>query len=286
MSVAMFDSNDFNNFIDKADCLYSLPDLCLQLNALVNDGKSSVDEVARLVSIDPALTARVLKLANSAIYFKRKSVTTISEAVANIGTDELNNIAIATSAAQIFRDGGGGKIDLHDYWYHSVVTAVVAKDIYYLSTGKRDGTLFVAGLLHNIGLLVVLERLPYFKVDLLQVIGASHLPWQYEKNELGFSFVEVSCALISRWNISDKLAAIIQHQYAPVRAPSYKIETLVLNSAIVVADHILKQSAPANCEEYLELTVGKQLALDYQQLDEVISNARKAAPAVAKIFNG
>ncbi|NRA53321.1 MAG: HDOD domain-containing protein [Gammaproteobacteria bacterium] len=281
----MFDSNDFNDFIENADGLYSLPDLCLQLNSLVNDGKSSVGEVARLVSIDPALTARVLKLANSAIYFKRRDITTIAEAVANIGTDELNNIAIATSAAQIFRDAGGGKIDLHDYWYHSVVTAVLAKDIYYLSSGKIDGSLFVAGLLHNIGLLVVLERLPYYKVDLLEVIGASHLPWQYEKKELGFSFVEVSSALISRWNISEKLATIIKNQYTPSEAVEYEMETLVLNSAIIVADFILKQKTPVSSEDCIDLAVSEQLALDYRQLDDIISNVRAAAPVVAKIFN-
>lgn len=276
---------DFNDFIDKADRLYSLPDLCLQLNALVNDGKSSVDEVARLVSIDPALTARVLKLANSALFSTRKSVTTIAEAISNIGTDELNNIAIATSAAQIFRHAGGRKIDLHDYWYHSVITAVVAKELYVKSTGKRDGTMFVAGLLHNIGLLVVLERLPYYKADLQQVIGLDHLPWQYEKSQLGFSFVEVSSALISRWNISSKLAKIVKQQYTPSRAESYHNETLILNSAIIIADHMMSQQMATDSEDYIELAVCEKLALDYHQLNEIISNALVTVPTVTKIFN-
>ncbi|NRA83229.1 MAG: HDOD domain-containing protein [Gammaproteobacteria bacterium] len=277
---------DLNDFVDKAGKLFTLPDLCLQLNHLVNDSASSVDEIARLVGIDPALTIRVLKLANSALYNHKVPVVTIPQAIQIIGTDELNNIAISTSAALIFKGVGAKKINLQDFWEHSVFSAILAKQIFKKVTGKSHGVMFVAGLIHNIGVLVVLERLPYFVVDLNQIIGDKRLPSEHERSTLGFSYAELGSEMVSRWNISPMLAQIIKYQCYPFNGSAFELETVILNVAIGIADNILEGTGSSNCEKYIDYQILNELEVSYQQLDSLIDQAMDVAPSITTILHG
>ena len=275
---------DLKGFVEQADKLYTLPDVCLQLNQLVNDDVSSMNEISRLVSIDPALTARVLKLANSPLYTHKTSVTSISQAVQLIGTTELCNIAIATSAAAIFKGAGGNRINLRDYWYHSVLTAIFAKVLYQQSRGKDNSVMFVIGLLHNIGLLVVLERLPYLEIDQDLVIGGGPIPWAQERSLLGFSYAELGGALIEHWQISPLLAQVIKHQCYPFNCESYEFETVVLHVAIELADSIIEEENSFGSGQIVEPNLFELLNLEGIELDQLIDETKKVAMSVAAIF--
>ena len=100
------------SYAKKASKLFTLPDICLQLNQLIHQPHSSAKEIARLVSVDPAITVRILKLANSALYGFSAKITTVSQAIVVIGTGELYNIALATSAAATFNGVDGKFIDM------------------------------------------------------------------------------------------------------------------------------------------------------------------------------
>lgn len=277
---------DLNDFVTKANRLYTLPDICLQLNSLVNDGKSSAEEVSRLVSIDPALTIRVLKLANTAIYLRNKPVATITEAVQLIGTDELNNIAITTSAALIFSGIGSSRLNMKDYWDHSVITAIAAKQLYKAKFGKAGGAMFVVGLLHNIGVLIILDRLPYFAMDFDRTFGSNRLMYGHEQAKLGFSFAELGAALVERWNISPMMASLIEHQYTPLDCLLYRQQALILHCAITIADNTVEHQACEPSDTFLAPKMLTELGLEYSQLDQVIADVIKLAPSVAKIFKG
>ncbi|NRA69877.1 MAG: HDOD domain-containing protein [Gammaproteobacteria bacterium] len=277
---------DLNDFVTKANRLYTLPDICLQLNSLVNDGKSSAEEVSRLVSIDPALTIRVLKLANTAIYLRNKQVETITEAVQLIGTDELNNIAIMTSAALIFKGINSNKLSLDNYWYHSVITAITAKLLYKAKFGKAGGHMFVVGLLHNIGVLIILERLPYFSIDFDRTFGCNRLMHGHEKSKLGFSFAQLGAALIELWDISPLMSNTIKFQNSPLRCLEYKQEALILHCGIIIADNTVEYCTCEPSDTFLTPKLVTELALDYSELDQVIADVIKLAPSVANIFKG
>ena len=130
---------ELKEFIANANKLFTLADICLQINSLVSDPNRSIDDIGQLVSHDPALAFRVLKLANSALYSHTNNIKTIEQALMKIGTDELCNIAMATSAALVFKGVGQHRINLHDYWLHSVYSAMLAKDIYQHYTKKKQG---------------------------------------------------------------------------------------------------------------------------------------------------
>ncbi|MDP2560095.1 HDOD domain-containing protein [Psychrobium sp. 1_MG-2023] len=273
------------DFIVKANRLYTLPDICLKLDSLIKDPTTSADEVARLVSFDPALCFRVLKLANSALYSKKSNITSVEQAVIKIGTDELYNIALSTSAALTFKGAGGKRVNLHDYWLHSVYCAILAKEIHKLRFPGTNNSLFVAGLLHNIGLLVVLERLPYFVVGLTDVVGKEKKALLFEKETLGFSFSDISSGLLSHWGIGEELVETIRNQHLLHCKSNYLGHSQSLNLAIKLADELVfEPDMPA--EKFITPSIIELSGLDEEQLITIIEKTTDNAQSLSKVLQG
>ncbi len=277
---------ELKEFIANANKLFTLADICLHINSLVRDPNSSMDEIGRLVSHDPALAFRVLKLANSALYSHTNNIKTIEQALMKIGTDELCNIALATSAALVFRGVGQHRINLHDYWLHSVYSAMLARDIYQHYTKKNQGELFVAGLLHNIGLLVVLERLPYFAVSLADVVGREKKALQFETRTLGFSFSDVSSGLLKYWGIGDELVEIIGNQHLFNSQAEYKQQSLSLNCAITLADNLMHDTPEQQIDKIINQSTMEKLNMSNEKMHCIVEQCTDNALSIVNLING
>lgn len=277
---------ELSEFVTKANKLYTLPDICLQLNSLVNSKNSSVDDIACLVGHDPALTFRVLKLANSALYSRKGNISTIDDAIQKIGTDELCNIAIATSAALVFKGAGRNKINLKDYWQHSVFSAIIARELYQLKFKRKEGSMFVAGLLHNIGFLIVLERLPYYMVKLADVVGEEHKERGFEKETLGFTFVDISSELLKKWQLGDDLIDLVTNQFSADSSENNQLKCACLNAAIDISDQIFETSQIKSMSLIQQISDEHQLDLDADALSAVIDRSVENVHNIVKIIQG
>jgi len=274
---------ELKDFIANANKLFTIPDICLSLNQLVSQDNCSVEDIAAMVSHDPALCVRILKLANSALYSRKGQVSCIEQAIQIVGTDELCNIAIATSAALVFKGVGESRINLKDYWYHSVYTAVMAQQVYKACFNKRQGPLFVVGLLHNLGLLVVLERLPYLRVDLAEHIGIDKCSSHFERQKLGFNFSEVGAGLLQYWNLPQELIEPIANQH---QSQEDSESSMALKVAIRLADAALSKVNPVNVENVLPSKEVALIGIDQQQLDELIEFTEDNIQSVIDIIQG
>ncbi len=218
--------------VAQAGKLYTLPDICLQLRKLSEDGQSSAVEISRLVSTDTALAARLLKLANSPLYGFSSKVGTLSRAITLVGVKEMNNLALATTAAGMFHGVGGSQIDIHQFWRHSVTTglmmAVMAEK---LKKGSSE-ELFLLGLLHNLGLLVILEQETYFAGAASEVADPNQLLWEREREVLGYTFAEVGAALMKAWGMPRSLVEPLRWQHQPLKAKSFQLPALFLHIAL------------------------------------------------------
>lgn len=277
---------ELREFITNANKLFTIPDICLSLNELVAQHNSSVENIATVVSHDPALCVRLLKLANSALYSRKEKISSIERAIQTVGTDELCNIAIATSAALIFKGVGESRINLRDYWYHSVYTAVIAQQIHKQCFGKRQGSLFVIGLLHNIGLLVVLERLPYLSIDLANFIGTDKRPPNFEKSKFGFNFCDVSAGLLQHWNLPTQLVQVIGNQHLFYKGQKGNESNLSLYAAIKIADAALSRVQPIELDNLFSQHDVVLLKLDQERLDELMAFADSNIQSVIDIIQG
>jgi len=183
----------------------------------------------------------------------------------------------------VFKGVGESRINLKDYWYHSVYTAVMAQQVYKACFNKRQGPLFVVGLLHNLGLLVVLERLPYLRVDLAEHIGIDKCSSHFERQKLGFNFSEVGAGLLQYWNLPQELIEPIANQH---QSQEDSESSMALKVAIRLADAALSKVNPVNVENVLPSKEVALIGIDQQQLDELIEFTEDNIQSVIDIIQG
>jgi len=277
---------ELREFVVSANKLFTIPDICLSLNELVTQHTCSVTDISRVVGHDPALTVRVLRLANSPIYSRGGTISSLDQAILKIGTDELCNIALATAAALVFKGAGESRINLKDYWNHSVYSAVLAQRIYSQCFKQRGGSMFIAGLLHNLGLLVVLERLPYLAIDLEDVIGPHKRATNFERDKLGFTLTEVASELLYHWRLAPQLISLVRNQHLS-DPDSQSVEGhFSLYCAIKIADVLYATQAPLSADQILSEQEINRLQLTPETFDELIEHATANVASVIDIIQG
>jgi hypothetical protein len=135
--------------------LPTLPDLFQRLTEIIDQPRSSAKDIAKVIERDAGLTARLLRLVNSALYAFSGKVDGIARALALVGTEEVKNLALATSVVSVFRKVPPTFITMRSFWSHSLATALAAREIGRIRRETNVETLFVGGLLHDTGAMVL-----------------------------------------------------------------------------------------------------------------------------------
>ncbi len=217
--------------------LASLPDVCMRLNEMVDDPTVSVLALEEVIAQDPALTARLLKVANSSIFGQRGGVDSLSRAVMLIGTNAVRDIVLATSSIQVFARLSSDLVDMHTFWKHSLYNAIVARTLAAKRRILNKERLFLMGLLHDIGQLAMFHTIPdkmsaIFKYAKQQDMSVAEV----EKRALGFDHGEVGCQLLKRWNLPEGVATTTCYHHWPWRAEAYMLETAIIHLADYIAN--------------------------------------------------
>lgn len=233
-----------DELIDHVDTLLSLPDAAIRLNALLTDPDVSTNEIANVVSLDPALCARVLRAVNSAYFGLRGRVDTISKAISMIGTSELHSLVLATSASQAFKNISSKLIDMESFWQHSVRAALAARALAGTSLKRHRERVFLAGLMHDVGKLVIFHQLPAQAARILQASQAGHAYDACEQALLGFTHADVGAALLERWNLPTSLTQPVRFHHDYEMAAEYPMEAALLHLGSKVADVMESDSKP------------------------------------------
>lgn len=209
---------DVQSLISESARLYSLPDICVRLQELIGRPETELNEICALVSLDPALCARLLKLANSSFYNFAGPVESVGRALRIIGINELYNLVLASAITQAFAGIPPELIDMPAFWRHSVNTGLMARELGRICGMKQGERLFVAGLLHNLGKLVMIGHLPELTREALTLENFYSPPWEREQLVLGFSFAEVGAELLKVWNMPEPLWELVACQHMPQAA--------------------------------------------------------------------
>lgn len=276
---------EISDIIENAGALLTLPDICMQIKQLVADPASSMEDLSGLITKDPALTARLLKIVNSPLYYFPRKISSVGEAIPLIGASQLYSLALATTAAAIIQTVGGGYIEVKILWKKSVYSAIYAKS---LNPNKsQDGeTLFVAGLLSSIGALAVVKHAPEIALTALGPPNKGQFHWQREKEVLGFTVAEVSGALLKSWNLPDEIVVPVSCQHTPDAENPYFVSCCILHVATRLAwDTIEKPQGPS--ADYRK-AIGKeylaQLGLNDETMETKVSEINELAPEIVNLF--
>lgn len=216
--------------------LGSPPLVYRRLVEVINHPRGGAGDVANVIREDTALTARLLKLVNSAFFAFPKKIETVSQAVSVVGTSQVRDLALATSVTDLFKGIPSDLIDVEDFWKHSLGVGVAARVLASLRSEANVERFFVAGILHDVGRLVLLMRAPRETAD---VIAASRargtLLYETEREVLGFDHARMGGILMDHWKMPDALREAVRLHHDPRRAERYPMEAGTVHVADIIA---------------------------------------------------
>ncbi len=199
----------------KTGDLPALPQVASRVMQMVSDSDTSAADLEKVIMKDQALAARVLKIANSAAYGLRSSVTSIHQAVAILGLRTLNSLVIASSAGPLF---ASKKSSFKDkiLWEHSLSVAVTSKLIAGIEAYPDPEAAFVGGLLHDIGK-VVLDKNSCEDYELIvaRVFNEGITFVEAEQDTFGFTHAEVGGLVIKKWKFAPIQQDVVQYHHCP-----------------------------------------------------------------------
>lgn len=225
------------SLIEDMSALVSPPDVCLKINELVADDSTSLEQLALVVIRDPNLTARILKLANSAFYGLPGRVDTITRAVMLLGMGEIQKIVTSVCAVQTFSRLSSSVTNMNSFWRHGVYTGLVAQAIARRARVLHPERLFVAGMLHDIGTLLINKRFPEIAQSvIIEAAGDEDKLHVLEQRDLGFDHAMLTGMMLDSWHLPDTLVDTVYWHHEPQRARRAGAEAAILKVADEVAN--------------------------------------------------
>lgn len=267
----------------QANGSFALPDACFKVKALMEREDSTIEDFANIISVDPSMASRLLQIANSAIYSFRSEVSTISKAITVIGTQALYNMMLVDVAASAFKHFSNQAIDLKRFWRTSVFCGLASKNL-ALKAGIRDiERLFVAGLLQNFGELVVAKVSPELAKQCEQY-DQQTLPWQLQKQHLGFLYADITAELLKIWQIPGKIILPIEHfNQAKDNQINKDVKVIYLASRLALVD---SHPEVFEYDDSVDQSLCQSLNISQQDLNEATEFASKEAENILSLMSG
>jgi len=223
-------------WVAQVSGLVSLPDVCGRLFEMLQSRDTSAREIGEVISRDPNLTARLLRIVNSAFYNFSRRIDTVSRAIIIIGDRELFNLVLAVSAVKSFAGIPNTLINMDTFWRHSIYSGLIARNLAKRCRVLHSERLFVAGLLHDIGSLVLYNRAPGVARELLMVAqGDEETLHQAEREALGFSHADLGGLLLDKWMLPVALRDAVRCHHDPAAAADGAFEAAIVHIADVFA---------------------------------------------------
>jgi putative nucleotidyltransferase with HDIG domain len=199
--------------------LPALPTIAVEVASLIDNPNTSVSKLTQVISADQVLTAKVLKIANSPFYGFQRKISTLDFAIMVLGFDSLKEILISISLISSFKKKQDKYFNSKEFWEHSLATGIAARTLARQLGYRISGESFVAGLIHDIGILVTHQ---YFHDDYEQIVdavtGGKSTFQDMEETVLFATHGDIGAWLAERWNLPDQLIEAIKFHHKPALA--------------------------------------------------------------------
>jgi HD-like signal output (HDOD) protein len=269
--------------VEDVDSLPSLPSIVLKLIEVVNSPDSAADDAAELIEKDPALTSKMIRLANSAFYGIPRSISSVTSAVVVLGFNTIRSLVLSASVAKMF--DGKHSLDIDRFWKHSVVTAMASKIIvrHFMTVRMMDPeSAFCAGVMHDIGKLIFSQYMPedysvvceYARDKKVSLVEA-------EDKIMGVNHAQMGKILSDRWSLPHDLEYGIVHHHNPGGADKAQNLVNITHLSDIIAHDLgcnlwddevrMKEGAACRAElkigdaDYLKIVSNIESSLDKSQ---------------------
>lgn len=271
-------------YVKETSEIFVLSDSFIRIRELIDDETSTIDDISDVILIDPALSGAILKLANSPFFNYPGKIDTISKAVLVLGITEVYNLVIAYFTTEAFKKVNAEQQYLDNFWLKSVDCALLMKFLGSQLGIAHSERLFILGLLHNLGELVV-HQVTAEQLQHCESLDIKVLPWVKQQDVLGFTLGQCSAQLLKQWHLPYSIFSPIRDQDTE-NLVQHNTETQILYVAkrIMYKNQVLKEQDV----EYSDLLTQEQLALlgiDDDMLDSALDYCDLERLGILSILN-
>jgi putative nucleotidyltransferase with HDIG domain len=240
-STTLLQNEQLKCLVAKLGALPSLPLLFREVSKELQSPEASISKAGEIISRDPSMAAKILQLANSAYFGRRRNLSKVTEAVSYLGIDRVAQLLLAISAFAEFRPAETSSFSIDGLWTHSNSTAMRAKEIaekqHAPCQTKEDA--FTAGLLHDIGKLVLASRLPVEYSKTVQRAESNRMPlWLAEREDFSASHAEVGGYLLGIWGLPNEIVDAAAFHHNPPASVSQDFSVLTAVHAADTIEHL------------------------------------------------
>jgi len=266
------DSFDVRNRIEAIEELPTLPVVVTQILQATKSMATNANDVGDLISSDQSLTVKVLKLVNSPFYGFPQKIKTITHAIVILGFSKVKNIVLAASVFGMVKQPKNSTVSLTDLWEHALTTGIVCRQIAkYRNSGVDIEEMFVAGLLHDLGKVIIICNLPDICTAVSENVRKRDCLFYEAENEiLNFSHDKVGVWLAEKWNLNPALIEGIKCHHDPLAARGDKEIAFTVHAGNVIARALDIGSGGDNKIPILNAKVAEELGLNVPAIDKIM----------------
>ena len=224
---------NLDHILKRIHALPPLPTSAMRVIALTKNPATSAKELENVIGQDPALATGMLRQANSAYYGYARRISSLQEAIVILGFQATQGLAMTFAIAPLLKTQlVGYEIDQDGLWKHSMLTAMAAKNLCKKLELPYGDVAFTAGLLHDIGKLVISIYVQQVGAYLLEKVTVAHLSYvELEENIIGFNHATVGGFMARGWNLPEDLVESISYHHAPSKAQNHAVLANIIHVA-------------------------------------------------------
>ena len=207
-------------YIGQIKDLPVLPEIAQRIIQLTDTDRPDVGKISALIQKDPAITANVLKLINSGYFALRREVTNLRQAVILLGIQQIRNLVVTMITVNHFKEPKDAHFKLSDFWNHSLGVATIAQTLGNKFSRKDSGDLYLAGLLHDIGKIIIQSYYPEDIAKVVRTIDKEKCSmFEAEIKVLQFSHADIGGTLAKLWKFPERIGNAIAYHHDCTKAP-------------------------------------------------------------------
>lgn len=269
--------------LSQVESLISLPEVYPKIRQTIDDVSTDTNDLAKIVRMDPNLTSALLRIINSAFYGFPQPIQSISRAVQLLGIGQLHEISLSISAISSL-NLPNDIISLKDFWRRSLFTGNLSRELAKAKNLPFSERIFVAGLLHDIGHMVLFAEFPDLSREIMHHYQQSDESIDViEKNRIGLHYGDIGAAIMAQWGLPEFYQQVTQFHPTPKAAAAYQLETSVVHISWCLTGAECKESDKSP-EDRIDPEIWDKVALATEDVNIATEAARLATADMEKIL--
>jgi HD-like signal output (HDOD) protein len=271
--------------ISQTTELVSLPDIYVRIKAVIYDPNSTMTDVADVLSHDPAICARMLKVANSAFFGAPSRVETVKAAIRLLGTQQVHDLVLAATITKTFPDIPGNLISMEDFWINSLRCGLLAR-LLAEQCNSRDGErFFLASLLHDMGHLIMYQTVPEESQEALITARQDNRPlYMVERDIVGCDYGQVGSQLMQNWNFPDNWVQAVRYQNEPADVQDFSFEASIMHLSVRMKDMDSAAEAPVRDLTMIDPIAWEATGLSEDMVEPLLVEADEQLESAVETF--